>query len=165
MKRLKRGLGILAALLLAGGAAIYVAGRASDGPLGFFSGGPFASGEVVVDRIDDWSFLTEVETVELQLLEPARSRTVWVVVEDGRAYIPCGLPYFRLWKQWPHQAVVDGAALVRVGSRIHPVELALVEATAEFAAVQGRLAAKYGSSAEDMTADDLWLFRLDERRP
>ena len=42
MKRIKAGLAILAALLAAGGVAIFVAGRASDGPLGFFSGGPVA---------------------------------------------------------------------------------------------------------------------------
>ena len=82
MKTIRRVLGLILGLVVGVGLVIFVAGRSSDGPLGFFSGGAFASGEAM-EAIDDWSFARDVETVELQLLEPARSRTVWLIVAGG----------------------------------------------------------------------------------
>lgn len=163
MKTIRRVLGLILGLVVGVGLVIFVAGRSSDGPLGFFSGGAFASGEAM-EAIDDWSFARDVETVELQLLEPARSRTVWLIVAGGTAYIPCGLPQFRLWKQWPHDAIENSAALVRIDERIYPVELVKDEDPQRFAALVELLGEKYATGAsETATADSLWLFRLASR--
>ena len=163
MKTIRRGLGAVVGLLASAGLVIFLAGRFSDGALGFFSGAAFRSGEAM-ESIEDWSFARDVATIELQLLEPARSRTVWVLVEDGAAYIPCGLPNFRLWKQWPHEAIEHGAALVRVDDQIYPVELIKDEDPARFAALVELLGEKYSSgSSRTMTPERLWLFRLDPR--
>ena len=118
-----------------------------------------------MESVEDWSFARNVVTVELQLLEPERSRTVWVLVHDRAAYIPCGVPNFRLWKQWPHEAVVQGAALVRLDDQIYPVELVKDQDPERFAALVEQLDDKYSpGSAGSMTPDRLWLFRLDPRR-
>jgi hypothetical protein len=163
VKTIRRVLGLGLGLVAGVGLVIFVAGRFSDGPLGFFSGGTFTSGEAM-EAIDDWSFARDVETVELQLLEPARSRTVWMIVAGGTAYIPCGLPQFRLWKQWPHDAIENGAGLVRVDERIYPVELVKDEDPDRFAALVELIDEKYATGvSETATADSIWLFRLVSR--
>jgi hypothetical protein len=153
---------VLAAGAVLVAVGIFVAGRFSDGPLGFFSGGAFRSGELVEGPVSDWSFLHDAETIELQLLDPPRARTVWVIVHEGRAWIPCGLPGFRLWKQWPHDAMADGRALVRSGGRLYPVALVRDEDPARFVELAGLLDEKYGSP-EGMGPDRLWWFRLEPR--
>jgi len=158
----KKILGFAAGGLALLALSIFVAGRLSDGPLGFFSGGPFKSGESVATPVQNWNFLRDVDTIELQLLEPARSRTVWLIVEDGVAFIPCGLPHFRLWKQWPHDAVADGRAVVRSGGKQYPVTLVRDLDPARFASVSAALTEKYAAPSE-VDADSLWLFRLDPR--
>ena len=48
-----------------------------------------------------------IDTVEFQLLEPDRSRTTWILVHDGKIYIPCGYlnsAVGRIWKKWPIEA-------------------------------------------------------------
>lgn len=161
MQFVRRGIAVVLSTLALAALGIFAAGRFSDGPLGFFSGGAFQSGERVA-YAEDWDFLDREETIELQLLAPPRARTVWVLVEDGRAYIPCGAPHFRLWKQWPHDAVRDGAALIRSGGRVYPVELERERDPERFARLTRAIAAKYGvDPGTAVSDDDLWIFRLD----
>ena len=148
-------IGVLAVALLA------LAARLSDGPLGPFAGGPLVAGGLLPPP-GDWSFLREVETVELQLLEPPRSRTTWIAVSGGRAYVPAGFMSVPLWKQWPRQALADGRALVRVGGRRYPVRLVRVEDPGERDRVVRVLASKYGLG-EDPGPEDLWIFRVEPR--
>ncbi len=157
-----------ALLVVVGGVVAFfavsaVVARVADGPVGVLAGGPFTSGERV-DAPRDWGFLTDVGEVELQLLDPARSRTTWVVVEEGRAYIPCGFLDVPLWKQWPHEALQDGRALLRVESRLYPVLVERVEDT-ELHARLGRLAAaKYGFGGDaPPDPDQVWFFALEPR--
>ena len=155
---------MLAALVLVaalGLGVLWIAARSSDGPLGPLAGGALVAGELVPPP-EDWSFLREVETVELQLLEPPRSRTTWVVVSGGRAYIPAGFMTVPLWKQWPRQALADGRALLRVAVRRHPVRLERVEDPGERDRVVRALGEKYGLG-EDPGPEALWIFRLEPR--
>ncbi len=166
MKFVIRILGSLVGVVVILTVALFVAGRFSDGPLGFFSGGPFSSGEPAAAPAD-WAFAADVDTVELQLLDPARSRTVWIVVEDGVAYIPCGIPNFRLWKQWPHEAVADGRAEVRIDGKRYPVKLSKTEGRELFERLLAKVGGKYSSAPEadpaETTEDMVWFFRLDPR--
>jgi hypothetical protein len=138
--------------------------RVADGPVSILAGGPFTSGELVDAAPDDWSFATDVEEVELQLLEPARSRITWIVVHQGRPYIPCGFLNVPLWKQWPHEAVKDGRALLRHDGKLYPLHADRVT-DARLHAELGKLsAAKYGfggGGAPD--PDQVWFFRLSPR--
>lgn len=157
---------ILSSLVLLFGLAaitIFLAGRFTDGPLGFFSGGPFRSGEVVAP-IADWSFAADTDTIQMQLLDPPRSRTVWVVVEKGQAFIPCGIPNFRLWKQWPHEAKDDGRAEIRLDGKRYPVTLVKIEERPLVERLLKKVDGKYGGVPEGEVAEDsVWFFRLEPR--
>ena len=50
--------------------ALAVSSRFSDGPSALFSGGPLVAGELVTGPEPDWSFVGDVFTIELQLLDP-----------------------------------------------------------------------------------------------
>ncbi len=63
--------------------------RFSDGPLEIFSGGPFTSGEPA-QAPNDWSFLTDRNTIEFQTMMPDTSRTVWLAVHDRRLFLVSG---------------------------------------------------------------------------
>jgi len=161
MKVLKILGGLVASALLALLAFVGVA-RFGDGPSGFFPGGAFQSGEEASAAAFDWASLADVDTIEFQLLDPVRSRTVWTVVYDGVAHIPCGAPSFTLWKQWPHEAVEDGRAIVRTGGRRYAVQLVKVEDPETFAAV-GRIVSQKYDAPETTDPDLLWIFRIDPR--
>ena len=140
---------------------IAVIARFSDGPLGVWAGGPLESGEWVAER--DLSFVAAISTIEFQLLEPPRSRTVWVVVHEGDAYIPCGLPNFRLWKQWPHEAMEDGRAILRIEGKRYERQAVRVTDRATIDAVADEVARKYGVGGAGAADDSFWVFRLDAR--
>lgn len=144
-------------------AAVIVAARFSDGPLGPFPGGPFESGKPVESARPDWSFLTDVEEVELQLLDPPRSRTTWILVHEGSPFVPAGFLQVPFWKQWPHEAATDGRALLRVEGRIYPVRAEKVSDPELYAALAQRAAQKYGLGDAAPDPDSTWFFRLEPR--
>ena len=115
MRLFRRFLRLIAALLfvsLAGFVILLIAARMHDGPLGMIAGGALKSGELAIGAEPDWRFAHDLPTVELQLLEPARSRTTWILEVDGRIYIVSGYMNSmlgKLWKQWPPEAERDGA--------------------------------------------------------
>lgn len=151
---------LVAALLLV---ALGVAARLSDGPLGPFPGGAFESGEPVDASKADWSFLRDVQEVELQLLEPPRSRTTWILVHEGSLYVPAGFLNLPLWKQWPHEAARDGRALLRVDGKIYPLRAEKVDDPELYAALAERTAEKYGLGGGTPNPDSTWFFRLEPR--
>jgi len=159
--RVLRILGIVLAAAVALAAGVTVAARFADGPVGPFPGGPLESGPLHEEPVEDWSFARDVGEVELQLLDPPRSRTTWIVVHEGRAYIPCGIPGFRLWKQWPHEALEDPRALVRVEGRRYRVDLERVEDPELQRALRAAVAEKY--PAPEGAGTEVWYFAL--RRP
>ncbi|MBW2273268.1 MAG: hypothetical protein JRG96_08350 [Deltaproteobacteria bacterium] len=135
-----------------------VAVRFADGPVGAFPGGPLADGPMVHAPVEDWGFAEAVELIELQLMEPPRSRTTWILVAEGRAFIPCGFPGIKLWKQWPHQAIDDGRALVRIEGRRLPVQLARIEDSGLEQRLGEDMRRKYPSSAG--VELEVWYFEL-----
>jgi len=168
MKILLRIVGGLVAVVVLAALVVFVAGRFSDGPMGFFSGGAFESG-VVVAPPASWDFATDADVIQMQLLEPARSRTVWVVVDEGAAYIPCGIPNFTLWKKWPHEALADGRAEIRLEGKRYPVTLVKSEGRELFERLLKKVGEKYdalpGTPEEvgEVEEDSVWFFRLDPR--
>ena len=161
--RLLRGLGLALAALVALVVAVGVAARFADGPLGPFPGGPFESGERVSAEGVDWSFLRDVGEVELQLLDPPRSRTTWIVLHDGTPHVPAGFLDLPLWKQWPHEAARDGRALLRVRGRIYPVRAEKVTDRAVYRALAERSGEKYGLGGGEADPSSVWFFRLEPR--
>jgi hypothetical protein len=118
----------------------------------------------------DWSFVRDVQEVEFQLLEPARSRTTWILDHEGKAYIPSGYMttwWGRIWKKWPIEAEKDGRILLRIGDRIYERQLVRVKDGPMIAPLLAQLSSKYlnGSDVplEAVTSDYLWIFELAPR--
>ena len=147
--------------LMAAG-VVFVGGRFSDGPIGFFSGGPLKTGELMTARTIDWRFATDVGTLEMQLVNPPRSRTLWLLVHGEQLYIPCGLPNFTLWKQWPHEAMEDNRAIIRLDGKRYERRLERVTQPQMWSILADATAEKYGSSGE-FDQESLWFFRVAPR--
>jgi hypothetical protein len=159
----------LAALIVAI-TLLLVAARFADGPLAIVAGGPFTSGTLVTGPEPDWSFVHDVREVEFQLLEPARSRTTWILDHEGKAYIPSGYMtswWGKLWKQWPHEAEKDPRILLRIGDDLYERKLVRVQEGPAVALLLTELSRKYAGGreipSEMVTSGYLWLFELAPR--
>lgn len=166
--RILRRLGVLFVALLAVAGSVVVAARLSDGPMGILAGGPLVSGELVTGAEPDWTFARDIPTIELQLLEPARSRTAWILVHEGNAYVVSlymDSALGRLWKQWPIEAGRDGRAIIRVDGKRYERQLGRIKGGPIVEALTAELDRKYGVAAtpESVAADSIWLFELEPR--
>ena len=146
---------------------LLVAARFADGPVAIIAGGPFTSGELVTGPEPDWSFVSDIQNVEFQLVDPARSRTTWILEHAGKAYIPCGYMttwWGKIWKQWPLQAEQDGRAILRVDGRLYDRQLVRVMDGPEVEPVMAELGRKYAGGAafprEVFDSGYLWIFEL-----
>ena len=129
-------------------AGVYLIGmRFADGPNALVAGGPLVSGELVTEE-PDWAFARDVREIELQLMTPPRSRTVWVVEHDGALFVPCGYRdswWGRLWKQWPLEAREDPRAVVRIeGKRYERTLLPVTASHPQIEPILAKLGQKYG---------------------
>jgi hypothetical protein len=123
-------LGLVAAALI----ALFAPRFFTDGPLGPIPGGPLKSGELFAFPVSDWSFAADVKEVEFQLENESISRTSWILVRAGAAYIPCGMCEPPT-KRWHLKAQADGRATLRLDGKRYPVRLVRDDdpALAEFA--------------------------------
>lgn len=170
MKIFLRFVGGLVALLVLLVVGLLVGARFADGPLAIVAGGPFQTGERVTGPEPDWSFVRDLQEVEFQLLEPARSRTTWILHHDGKAYIPSGYMttwWGRIWKQWPHEAEKDPRVLLRIDDAIYERNLVRVREGPMIAPLLAELSRKYAGGAEvpleAVTSGYLWIFELAPR--
>ena len=155
---------LVVAIVMAAGASALA--RLSDGPIAMFAGGPLVNGPWINEPVRDWSFAADVEEVEFQLLEPARSRTTWIVVHRGQAYIPCGFVNFSLWKKWPHEALEDGRGVVRIDGKRYPVQVNRIRNPQLKTVLIEKMAAKYPVppfEQNEESTENVWIFRLDHR--
>lgn len=130
----------LVALLL-GGLLIYVPYH--DGPIAMIPGGPLESGELIIEKVTEWSFVAGVETIEMQLIaDDNRSRTTWILYHEGAAYIPVTLG-FPPGKSWHYVAEEKGDAVVRIAGKRYPVNLTKVEGEEWMATMNRVNRAKY----------------------
>ena len=149
--------------------AFFVVTRFTDGPMGIITGGAFSSGEVVSEE-PDWRYVKDYDIVEFQLLDPARSRTTWIVEHDGRIFIPSGYMLSnvgKIWKQWPLQAEKDGRAILRVDAKLYPRQLVRINDDPVLPAVLAELSRKYANGAQipvsEVSRGSLWIFELVQR--
>ncbi len=134
------GSGLVALIGL--GIIVYFGARCGDGPMGLIPGGPLSSGAWVDARVEDWSFVKDVEEIEFQLEQDDISRTVWILYADGRAFIPASLS-FPPGKDWYHRAQEDGRSVLRIEGQRYPVTLRRVDDDATKQAVVAAVADKY----------------------
>jgi len=157
----------LVTLIVAIGLFLFGA-RFADGPIEIIAGGPFTSGEQYTGPEPDWSFLRDTPTVEFQLLDPARSRTTWIIEHEGKIYIPSGYmttTWGKIWKQWPIEAEKDGRAILRVNGTLYERQLRRIQDGPELAPIVKILGEKYKltSSVDAVTSGYLWLFEMSPR--
>ena len=142
--------------------------RFADGPNRLFSGGPLVAGELHAGPEPDWSFVREIPTIELQLLDPPRSRRIWTTEHDGRLYVwsgYMGTAVGRLWKRWPVQAERDGRAVLRIEGKRYERRLVRIESGEILDGIASAIRDKYPSQVTraSVEAGDSWVFEATPR--
>ncbi len=142
--------------------------RFADGPNRLFSGGPLVAGELHAGPEPDWSFVREIPTIELQLLDPPRSRRIWTTEHDGRLYVwsgYMGTAVGRLWKRWPVQAERDGRAVLRIEGKRYERRLVRIESGEILDGIAAAIRDKYPSQVTraSVEAGDSWVFEATPR--
>lgn len=145
--------GLIALIVL-----VAIGARFHDGPIGPLPGGPLASGPLVAEPVRDWSFAADVQEIELQLESQSKSRTTWIVVHQGKAYIPAATEY-PPGKTWHRAALDDGRAVIRVEGKRYPVTLVKLEDPVLFTAVREVAGKKYPARP----GGNVWLFTVTSR--
>ena len=148
----------------------------ADGPSILFPGGKLVAGEMHSGADPDWSFTDDVFTIELQLVNPLSSRTIFIMENDGKVYIPSGYMRSllgRIWKEWAFQADEgDGLAVARIEGVRYKRQLLRIKDPGVNAGVATKLAEKYagGASAETVAAilksitdGDTYIFEMAPR--
>lgn len=146
--------------LVLGVALLFVAARFADGPLAMIPGGALRSGEWVDAPVGDWSFAADLDTIEMQLEGDSTSRTTWIAVRDGKAYIPASLK-FPPGKTWYLRAAEDGRAVLRIGGKRYRVTLRRLGDPDEIAPAREALVEKYAPPPGGR--DEVWVFEVSSR--
>ena len=173
--------GVVVALLIA---AVLIAQRVSDGPMGPLSGGRLRAGTLVSELDVDWSF-AEGQLIELQLLDPLGSRTTGVILHEGQLFVGCDLGF--IWrrapapaswmlslnsrfKRWHKDALRDGRVVLRVAGKRYERQAVRVTDSEILTLLRLRVetAAESSFSAPLREASidgpgDIWFFRMDPR--
>jgi hypothetical protein len=187
--RLRRWLRVAAigavGLVLALGTALWIVSKVHDGPIGPIAGGPLRTGERIVERDVDWA-AANIREVELQLVEPAHSRTVGAMVHEGQLFIPCDLGFlwrrvpearFRtilsvIWsvKHWHEDALRDGRVVLRANGKLYERQAVRVTDPELLVTLRSLLeirAAEYFSAPGMLEVpgdpEAIWFFRVDPR--
>ena len=166
--RFLKWLGYVVLALAVGIAALFGAARLHDGPmsgaLGMIPGGPLESGEAVTTPVADWSFARDIDTIEMQLTGDVTSRTTWILVDEGVAYIPCSLG-FPPMKNWYKRADVDGRATLRIEGKRYAVELRRTSDAAEIARLTEEVKRKYARGGGGLPPSEkgVWFFAVASR--
>ncbi len=150
--------GIIVVLVLSVG-ILFLGARFHDGPLALIPGGPLVSGELVEEPVADWSFATSIDLIEFQLAADSTSRTTWILVNDGKAYIPCSLG-FPPGKDWHLRADKDGRATIRVLGKRYDVTLDRIDDAPLSEKLVSIVAEKYDGGPPGGTSQ-VWFFALN----
>jgi hypothetical protein len=169
-RKLLIALGVVLLVPIVAIGTLLVASGYSEKPSQVFGGGKLVNGELVTGPEPDWGFARDLPTIELQLLDPPRSRVIWVVEYQGKPYVISGYMSSRigrLWKRWPAQAERDGRAVVRMAGKRYERTLKRIKTGAEVEGIAAELRRKYryGVTPADIEAGSTWLFELAPRNP
>lgn len=166
--------------------AARIAQTRADGPLGPFPGGPLRAGVLATEPEVSWTpEIGSLGLIELQLVDPPRSRTMVALVHDGALYAVCdrGYIWHRLpsgaarltrrllyaFRTWPEDALHDGRAVVRIGGKRYLRQAVRVTDPELLATLRERvLRATVERSSEPLLdgpedPDSIWFFRMDPR--
>ena len=134
------------------------AARYHDGPIGPLPGGPLTSGPLVKTPVTDWAFAANVPEIALQLDSQSKSRTTWIIVDRGKAYVPAAVE-FPPGKTWHQAALADGRAVLRIQGKRYPVTLTRVEDPTLLNGVREVGSSKYPARP----GGEVWAFAVASR--
>ena len=149
--------------------ALVMGARFGDGPITIIPGGLLTSGERFNGTEPDWTFASDIMEMELQLVEPPRSRTTWLQVHGKKLYVVSGYmnsSLGQLWKQWPAQAQQDGRAVIRIhGKRYERQLVRILDDWPVLKAITSEVNRKYDAalSVDMAKSEDAWFFALEPR--
>lgn len=169
MKKFLKWIGIVFGSIVLLIVLLLIAARFNDGPLEIIAGGTFRTGELT-SAPTDWSFLRDRGTIEFQTMDPARSRTVWLAVNNGGLFIVSGYMttgYGALWKQWPHYLENDDRILLRIDGKLYEQRLERIMSGPDVLPVLREFNRKYGASEptsiDTVTSGETWMFQVVPR--
>lgn len=162
--------GVLVLIPLVAVGTLLAASGYADPPSRYFGGGALAYGEMHTGPEPDWTFVRDMPTIELQLVNPERSRITWILESGGKPYVVSGYMGSmagKLWKHWPMQAERDGRAVIRVNGKRYERTLKRIKTGPEVEGVASELKRKYQYQVTpaDIAAGTTWLFELAPRTP
>ena len=133
---------------------------ACGGPWGPFPGGAL-SGEEHPYPAHGFEFAADAETVAVEVGgESPRSVQTWVLVLDGQLFVPAD--FFNPGKRWPHQAIADPRARLRIEDRIHAGRLTRIQDPTTIDALRRATSVKYDVDEDSWAARiEVWWFRFD----
>ena len=107
-------------------------------------------------------------TLELQLLNPAQSRRIWVASVQGKMYVWSGyMNSFvgQLWKSWPAQAELDDRVVVRIDGIRYERRLVRIKTGPVLDELMAVVSQKYPSRASgaDVESGNVWVFEVAPR--
>ncbi len=147
-------------------AGFFISMRFHDGPMEIISGGPFKTGEVTATP-ESWAWLKDRDTIEFQTMNPATSRTVWLVTHEDRLFMISGYMttgYGKLWKQWPHYLDEDDRVILRIDGKLYPQRLERKMEGPEVLPVMQEFSRKYGLGVPEdigmITRGEAWLYEV-----
>ena len=166
MKLFKNAVFVILCLLLIPVTAVATAAvkqRFADGPNLVFSGGPLEAGDLYSGAEPDWSFVNDIPTIEMQLMDPPTSRRIWTVEHNGKLYVWSGYmgsTVGKMWKQWPLQAENDGRALFRINGVRYERHLERIQSGPELVGITAAITDKYPSQTTPAAVENggVWLF-------
>lgn len=138
----------------------------ADGPSILFPGGELTSGAIYNGPEPNWDFTANIQTIELQLNAPIRSRLVRPVPVNGRLYIVSGNMgsiFARIWRPWAVDAHEgDGTALVRINGIRYQRRLMRIYEGSELDGVANVLSNKYGLpiTRQSIESGKYWVFEV-----
>ena len=169
-------IGVIILMFLVAIVTLRFANQDADGPSILFPGGELISGELHTGPEPDWTFTDDVSTIELQLVNPLSSRTIFIMESGGKVYVPSGYMRSllgRIWKDWAFQADAgDGLAVARINGVRYERQLLRVTEGDAIDGVAAKMAAKYyGGDSPDAVAaikksvadGDTWIFEMAPR--
>lgn len=166
MKKFAKWFGLILLVIVVAVAVFIWSARFNDGPLEIIAGGPFTTG-TLAEAPADWSFLTDRATIEFQTLAPARSRTVWLAVNDGKLFIVSGYMttnYGAIWKQWPHYLEDDDRIVLRIDGNLYEQRLQRIMDGPDVMPVLREFNRKYGAgeptSIATITEGETWMYQV-----
>ena len=137
---------------------------ACGGPWGPFPGGRLAGPEAPFPD-SGFAFARDVQrlAVEVGGAEP-RSVHTWAIVLGAQLFLPAD--FFNPGKRWPHLAMANPNARLRIDGWVHRGRLTRVQDEATIEALRVETARKYGIGEESWAARiDVWWFRFDPPQP